>query len=240
MSSKNKRFDAVKFNKPFHSRLRKLYESTGEKQEILAEKLGVTRQTVNDYTQGYSKPDIESIVKIAQHFNVSTDWLLGMPNASKEINADKYQVMKTTGLSEKAVDHLIIASAEHPQAVNSLLSVDDFTTAMSDLDEAIHLSQNWSCDSFYLIPAYTEHPTMNDIGNDIQRRSDAFPMIIQINEIVRYLISYAFEEMEVQVKKEILRNIYSIMAEDWETQLSEMNAEKDGAKNDGNDNPTKE
>jgi transcriptional regulator with XRE-family HTH domain len=213
--------------------MRDLLRIHKETQEYVGKSIGKSRPTVQQYCDGSSEAPYETLVKIAQHFNVTIDWLLGMPNASKEVNTDKYQVMKTTGLSERAVDQLINASVKHPQAVDSLLSVNDFTTAMSDLDEAIHLSQNWSCDSYYLIPAYTEQPTIDDIVKDIQKRSDGYPTIIQINEIVRHLISYSFEEIESQVKKDILRNIYSIMYEEW-------NAEKEGAESNGNDNSTEE
>ncbi len=228
------KYDEIRENGSFPTRLKEICPPSDRHSQVeLANLLGVKRQTVNNWTFGKSKPNYKTLVKIAQNFNVTVDWLLGMPNASKEVNADKYQVMKTTGLSERAVDQLINASAKHPQAVDSLLSVNDFTTAMSDLDEAIHLSQNWSCDSYYLIPAYMERPSMDDIEKDIQRRSDGFPTIIEINEIVRHLISYAFEEIEGQVKKDILRNIYSIMHEEW-------NAEKEGAESNGNDNSTEE
>ncbi len=228
------KYNQSRESRTFPSQLKELCPvSDRHSQQTLADHLGVTRQCISNWIFGKTKPqEFETLVKIAQYFNVTTDWLLGMPNASKEVNADKYQVMKTTGLSERAVDQLINASVEHPQAVDSLLSVNDFTTAMSDLDEAIHLSQNWLCDSYYLIPAYNEQPTIDDI-EDIQKRSDGYPTIIQINEIVRYLISYAFEEIESQVMKDILRNIYSIMHEEW-------NAEKEGAESNGNDHGTEE
>lgn len=235
MGRNNYKYDDAKANKPFVTRLRTLCpENDRQIQTELGNHLGVTRQCVSNWIQGTVKPkEFDTLVRIAQFFNVTVDWLLGMPNASKEINADKYQVMKTTGLSETAVDHLISASAEHTHAVNCLLSVDDFTTAMSDLDEAIHLSQNWSCDSYYLIPAYTEQPTVKDVENDLQRRSDGFPTIIQINEIVRHLISYAFDEIEGQVMRKTLCNIYSIMSDDW-------NAEKERSESNGNDHGTEE
>ena len=45
--------------------LKQLREQKGLKQEQLAELLFVTRQTVSNYENGRSRPDIETLMKIA-------------------------------------------------------------------------------------------------------------------------------------------------------------------------------
>jgi len=45
-------------------------------QADLAKKLNVTRNGVNSWEQGLSLPSLASLVKIANYFNVSTDYLL--------------------------------------------------------------------------------------------------------------------------------------------------------------------
>lgn len=45
-------------------------------QEALADKLGVTRQSVSKWELGQALPDTEKIVQICHLFGVSTDWLL--------------------------------------------------------------------------------------------------------------------------------------------------------------------
>ncbi len=60
--------------------LRKIYNMS---QEELADKLGVTRQTVSKYETGESLPDIEKCAAIASVFGVTIDDLI---NYSKEEN----------------------------------------------------------------------------------------------------------------------------------------------------------
>ncbi len=48
-----------------HEVLRKIRESSGFSQQQLAQKLGVSQTTVSGYETGYSRPNIDMIVKIA-------------------------------------------------------------------------------------------------------------------------------------------------------------------------------
>lgn len=47
-------------------------------QEQLAEVLGITRGSLSMYEIGKREPDLQLVVRIAQHFQVSTDFLLGV------------------------------------------------------------------------------------------------------------------------------------------------------------------
>lgn len=60
----------------FHQRLQDLRKKRGMTQELLAEKLGITRQTVSKWERGESTPDFAYLVKISEWFQVSTDYLL--------------------------------------------------------------------------------------------------------------------------------------------------------------------
>lgn len=60
----------------FHQRLQDLRKKRGMTQELLAEKLGVTRQTISKWERGESTPDFEYLIKISEWFQVPTDYLL--------------------------------------------------------------------------------------------------------------------------------------------------------------------
>ena len=55
--------------------LRKLHNYT---QDYVASMLGVVRQTYSHYELGRRSISIQNLVKIAQIYNVSTDYLLGL------------------------------------------------------------------------------------------------------------------------------------------------------------------
>lgn len=60
----------------FADKLIKLRKQQGWSQEELAEKLGVTRQSVSKWESMASIPDLDRIIKLSRIFDVSTDYLL--------------------------------------------------------------------------------------------------------------------------------------------------------------------
>ena len=68
-------------------RLRRENELT---QEMLADLLGVTFQTVSNWERGESYPDITILPEIASFFRVSVDELLGMNEAAAQAKIQEY------------------------------------------------------------------------------------------------------------------------------------------------------
>lgn len=91
--------------KVFPTRLRELMEERRINQQQLADSIGVRRQTISNYTNGQSSPDWETLVKIAQLFHVSSDYLLGLSNAATDDRNERF-VCEYTGLSSDAVEKL--------------------------------------------------------------------------------------------------------------------------------------
>lgn len=71
----------------FANRLRELRIAKKLSQTELAEKFGVQRQVISYYENGSRTPNIDFIYKIAQFFNVSTDFLLGYDYHGARIEA---------------------------------------------------------------------------------------------------------------------------------------------------------
>lgn len=91
------------YDKVFPSRLRKLMDDNHISQQRLADYLGLkNRQSVAGYCNGRSTPDLESVVKIASFFSVSTDYLLG----ATDDPAPAPSAVDDLGLSPKAVQYL--------------------------------------------------------------------------------------------------------------------------------------
>lgn len=60
----------------FHHRLYELRKQSGLSQEGLADLLGVTRQAVQKWESGASRPDMDNLVALARYFNVTLDYLV--------------------------------------------------------------------------------------------------------------------------------------------------------------------
>ena len=61
----------------FQNIFKRLRTSSGLTQVEMAEKLGISRSTIGMYETGAREPDFETFEKIADFFNVDTDYLLG-------------------------------------------------------------------------------------------------------------------------------------------------------------------
>ena len=66
----------------FQKRLFDLRRQAGLSQEELANLVGVTRQAVQKWEAGTSRPDMDNLVSLAEYFNVSLDYLVTGKEAS--------------------------------------------------------------------------------------------------------------------------------------------------------------
>lgn len=64
----------------FGERLRELRTDRNIRQEEIAQHLGITRQAYGKYESDERQPSYNILVKIADYFNVSLDYLLGRTN----------------------------------------------------------------------------------------------------------------------------------------------------------------
>lgn len=64
----------------FQNIFKRLRISAGLTQVEMAGKLGISRSTIGMYETGAREPDFETLEKIADFFNIDTDYLLGRTN----------------------------------------------------------------------------------------------------------------------------------------------------------------
>lgn len=67
----------TEFKKSLGRRLRNLREQNDMTQDELGEKLNLSSKTISSFETGYNEPDGETLVMLANMYNVSTDYLLG-------------------------------------------------------------------------------------------------------------------------------------------------------------------
>ena len=58
-------------------RLKLLREREGISQKALADRIGVSQQSVNKYENHNVEPDLETLIRMADFFGTSVDWLIG-------------------------------------------------------------------------------------------------------------------------------------------------------------------
>lgn len=91
-------------NNIFSVRLKELMRGNITQQQ-LADVLNVKRQTISLYLNGVSLPPIEKVVEIANYFNVSADYLIGL-SSIKSTETSIKEMCEYTGLTERALQVL--------------------------------------------------------------------------------------------------------------------------------------
>lgn len=80
-----------------NDRIQELRLSCGWSQVTLAKKMGVSKQAVSNWENDNIQPSIEMLVRLADVFGVTTDYLLGRERIPR---------LDTSGLSSDAVAHI--------------------------------------------------------------------------------------------------------------------------------------
>lgn len=80
-------------------RIKTLRLARGLNQVELANALSVTKQSVSNWENNNIQPSIEILLKLADFFKVSTDYLLCRDNE---------KMLNVTGLSQKEIQHLAL------------------------------------------------------------------------------------------------------------------------------------
>lgn len=109
------------YESTFPKNLRTLMEERKINQETLAKFCGVQRQSISQWKDGNTRPDIQSLMKIATFFDVSTDWLLGLSDNRTTDQATK-ELCETLGLSDLAIDLLKRSKKSEKQLMQNLIN----------------------------------------------------------------------------------------------------------------------
>lgn len=76
------------------SRIKQLRENRGLIQEILASELGITQQMLSKYERDVLCIKVDVLKRIAEYFNVTTDYLLGVSEVRRDLQG-QMKVNKT-------------------------------------------------------------------------------------------------------------------------------------------------
>lgn len=85
-------------------RIRQEREISGLTQDLLSEKIGLSRQTLINYESGKSPVPIDVILKMCEVFGCEAEYLLCASDQRNRVNTD---LCEATKLSEKAVENIL-------------------------------------------------------------------------------------------------------------------------------------
>ena len=83
------RGDSVYSNELFGERLRALRKRRGEKQQELAEFLGVKPNQIGEMENGRKASTFAKLAQLCEHYNVSADYLLGLTDEPRPLVSEK-------------------------------------------------------------------------------------------------------------------------------------------------------
>lgn len=78
--------------------LKKLREEMGMSQAKLAEQFSLTQQAIYKYENSLSEPDFNTLIRMADYFNISIDYLIG--------RTDNRNIMTSSDITPYEMKHL--------------------------------------------------------------------------------------------------------------------------------------
>jgi transcriptional regulator with XRE-family HTH domain len=147
-------------------RIKFLREKNNESQAELAQHIGVAQSSIGNYERGIRIPDAETIVKLAVHFWVSTDYLLCVTDRREDVRAKKTSI----GLDEQAIEKLIDWNENSPfngkkilSALSKLILHSESLSLLRDIDLLVQYS-SYSIDEDNLAAIEKLEPAIHEYG----------------------------------------------------------------------------
>ena len=120
----------------FAQRLKKLRTEKQISQAELATVLNISNRTISMYEQGNSEPTIETLSKMADYFNVTTDYLIGRSDGR---TLENQEIHKSLGLTDESISTLsIFKQLENNEYTKNQLR--NINVLLSDLNTLVSIS----------------------------------------------------------------------------------------------------
>lgn len=89
----------------FHERLKAVREKKDIRQKEAAEKVGIKNNTLSSYESGDRKPDYDTLIKLADIYEVSVEYLLRGAEMKKEEQGNLF-FFDMEGLSDEEIEDI--------------------------------------------------------------------------------------------------------------------------------------
>lgn len=198
------------FSQRLSERLYRSYKNLN----VIAEEMGITRQSLAQYRDGNNIPDALTLAKIADYFDVSADYLLGRTDV-KSANVDLKAVCEYTGLSEKAINQLATINKKNNNAkdiISDFISsslfdgmIDEISSAIQALDTNVESeAEAWT---EYAKVIGLKYENISDLPNAIAK--DYARMADMISTFIIDSIIATHTDIHLILPVERLRKVFS-------------------------------
>ena len=182
------------YNSIFSQRLRELIEKNNLTLPELAMQINTTRQSIGQWKNGDTVPNIIMLKSIAEFFNVSADYLLGLTE-NTSTNISEIGISNKTGFSTSTVENILNLSAEHKtildKIINELLKSDLLEKFEELKENNIKLINLYQTDSIYNKLVEDEELTYNTIDN-ADELNGKFIFKDEYSKLLLFEIKYIF------------------------------------------------
>lgn len=121
--------------------LKKFRKELGISQSALAEKLGISQSALGYYERGERSIDSEVLMKLADEYSVSVDYILGRKVAR---NPENKKLVASLGISEEAIENI-------KQCIQRPLEIDRFLSAPTFVGLMVYITAFWNVDNVELL-----------------------------------------------------------------------------------------
>lgn len=139
------------YNSHFAETLRYLMGKHGTTQKELAEAVNVRPQTLSLYTTGETQPNGDKLLKIAEFYGVTVDYLL---TGTVIENIPVYEML---GLSENTVQNIKLVKDGYFEDVPGMLAMLDCLLADKDFYTALQRAAQWTDEKQGAVMEYQEY-----------------------------------------------------------------------------------
>lgn len=182
------------YNSIFSQRLRELIDKNNLTLPELAIQINTTRQSIGQWKNGDTVPNIIMLKSIAEFFNVSADYLLGLTE-NTSTNISEIGISNKTGFSTSTVENILNLSAEHKtildKIINELLKSDLLEKFEELKENNIKLINLYQTDSIYNKLVEDEELTYNTIDN-ADELNGKFIFKDEYSKLLLFEIKYIF------------------------------------------------
>lgn len=190
----------------FHERLKLLLEESGHNQVWLAKTLGFSTPSVNGWTQD-SEPSFSTLCKIAELFDVTTDYLLGITE-SKSTNYSLRACAQITGLSDIAIENLKVLADQINESYWNFFQTEHLITARVSRETSILFTTNAILENRRLLEMLYEYFSIEEEKNSggIFRNMKSNAIILEIQNELRIMR----DELYPVIHESLENNIHQI------------------------------